>query len=80
MKNSRGQAVLESVLLMTVIFAIWLTVTGILRKDNYFQTIFGTPWERLTNVIEFGIPTADRKSASANHPTSFARHSSIQNE
>ncbi len=79
-KSARGQAVLESVLLMTLIFAIWLTVTGILRKDNFFQTLFGTPWQRLTNVMEFGIPTAERKTASPNHPTSYTRHSSLLNE
>jgi hypothetical protein len=78
--GSKGQAMLESVMLMMVILAIWLGITGLLRQSQFFQTIFGSPWTRLSNTMEFGIPTTERSKYSKLHPTSWERHSTTLND
>jgi hypothetical protein len=78
--SKKGQATFESVLLMAIILLVWIGLTSALKKANFYQTLFGTPWARLTNTMEFGIPTAQRQSAAPLHPTAFIRHSTVLNE
>jgi hypothetical protein len=80
MMGSKGQAVFESVLLMAIILTVWLGVTAALRKSNFFGTVFGNSWVRLSNTMEFGIPVANRAAAAPLHPTSYERHSVTKNE
>lgn len=70
---------MESVMMMFVVVAIWLAITGILRQSQFFQNIFGAPWARLANTMEFGIPASD-KSYTKSHPTSWERHSTTLNQ
>jgi len=75
-KNEKGQAILEYIILMTVILSVWMGISKVLKSKEFFQTVFGTPWGRLSNTIEFGVPIADRTKAGPMHPSSFSRHSS----
>jgi hypothetical protein len=78
--GDKGQATLESAILLMVILAVWLGVTGILKQSQFFQAIFGSPWTRLSNTMEFGIPTTQKNKYSSLHPTSWARHSTTLNK
>jgi len=80
LKNEKGQAVLESAMMMMVILAVWLAVSGALRRSDFFQKLFGTPWGRLANTMEFGIPTNNKNQYSNLHPTSWTRHSTTLND
>ncbi len=76
LKNSKGQAILEMLVVFILILGAWTAVSTFLRKSGTFETVFGTPWARLSNVVEFGVP--NDKSASTNggiHPAYPDRHS-----
>ncbi len=73
--KQKGQATLEVVLVFGVVATLWLAVLNILKSRDFLQTVFGEPWGRLRNTIEFGIPTGNFRDAAAKHPTNFYRHS-----
>ena len=73
--QTRGQAVLETVLLMSVVIATWIGVSKVLRDRGVFQHVFGEPWGRLSSTIEFGIPISGNGSLRQAHPTAILRHS-----
>jgi hypothetical protein len=72
--NMRGQALLETVLLMSVVIATWVGVSKILRERGVFQEIFGNPWARLSSTIELGIPISSNAALRQLHPTGRDRH------
>jgi hypothetical protein len=74
-KSMAGQAVLESVLLMSVVIAVWIGVAKVLRNQGTLQKVFGDPWGRLSSTIEFGIPISANQSLRQQHPTTRIRHS-----
>ena len=73
-RNSKGQATIEMVILFALITSIWMGVNKILAASGAYQTVFGDPWVRLKNTIEFGVPSDDPKIGSK-HPAHFSRHS-----
>ena len=73
LKNA-GQATIEVVILMALIVTVWSGVNKVLSKSGAFNAIFGEPWLRLKNVVEFGVPTENGQSGAA-HPASIERHS-----
>jgi hypothetical protein len=70
-----GQTILEYLVLLLVIVVSWQVIMKTLKKNDFFGTVFGQPWVRLENTIEFGVPTADRKVAGQHHPAGWSRHS-----
>lgn len=73
--NSSGQGILEYLIVLVVILMTWQIIAKTLHNSGFFATVFGQPWARIENVIEFGVPADQRKTASPSHPTSWARHS-----
>ena len=54
LKNQKGQAVLESILILVVmIFFIQLLIKG-LKEKNYAENLFVKPWTKVTGMIECG--------------------------
>lgn len=72
-KNQKGQAILETVLLFSLVVGVWLAVSQGLARSGVFQNVFGEPWLRLKNTIEFGVPTANSNIGSQ-HPAHPKRH------
>jgi len=66
---------LEYALLAFTILMIWSAVMNVIKNKQFFQTVFGQPWARLQNEIEFGIPLTDSKLAGSQHPSGYGRHS-----
>lgn len=75
LRSQSGQSILEYLVVLSVIIVSWQAISGVLRKNDFFATVFGQPWARMENVIEFGVPSSDRKQASRSHPAFWARHS-----
>lgn len=73
-KNSRGQATIEMVMLFALVSGIWILVTTSLAKSGSYQAMFGDPWLRLKNTIEFGVPS-DQANLAGKHPAHGDRHS-----
>lgn len=75
-RGQKGQAMVEYMGLLVIVILAWVGISNGLKKTGFFQKVFGTPWERLTNTIEFGVPSADdRQKLLGNHPAARARHS-----
>ena len=72
--NEKGQAFLEYIMLLSITLALWVGLTSVLKQRDFFGKVFGTPWIRLSNEIEFGIPST-AKNVGAGHPSSWTRHS-----
>jgi hypothetical protein len=70
----KGQGVLEMLLMLVVVMGIWMGVTKILANRGTFAAIFGTPWVRLKNTVEYGIPS-DKNNLMNQHPAHGDRHS-----
>ncbi len=72
--KQKGQATLEILLIGVIGLMIWSAMSTGLKKSGAFQTVFGDPWTRLINVVEFGVPS-DKQNLGAIHPANPNRHS-----
>jgi Flp pilus assembly pilin Flp len=73
--NQKGQAFIEYTLLVSIAAVAWVGVAKVLQRAEFIQKTFGQPWGRLSNTIEFGVPTESRALAGVGHPASLDRHS-----
>ena len=80
--GQRGQALLETVMIMGVIIVVWLAVAKSLTDHGVFQKVFGNTWTRLSSTIELGIPAsgADINKYRAAHPSGRNRHATRLSE
>jgi hypothetical protein len=74
-RSQSGQSILEYLIVLSVIIFSWQAISRGIKQSDFFGTVFGQPWARMENVIEFGVPASDRKNASRFHPTYWGRHS-----
>ena len=63
LRSKRGQAMVETVMLLSIVMAVWLGLSKAIKERGIFQKLFGEPWTRISNVIEFGIPSSGARSA-----------------
>ena len=72
LKNERGQFALEAVLLMTVMMAVVLAGTKVIRDNNLLANLVESPWERTAGMVETGIwgPASNNKK---NIPYNYSR-------
>lgn len=75
LQKKSGQAAIETILLFGLVVICWnLAIIG-LQKVDIYQKMFGEPWKRLSNIIEYGIPSgAANQAVAPRHPTSKDRH------
>lgn len=74
LKNS-GQAVVESILLMTILLgALSLVIKGF-KDEKIIQSLIATPWKQIRSVITHGYISPSGNSV---HPNSINRHSSYR--
>ncbi len=71
--NKKGQGTLEVIMLMALVISVWAGVSKVLRDQGFFQKLFGDSWARLSNTIEYGVPSNDKKEASKNLPGTQSR-------
>ena len=72
LKNSKGQFVVEAVLLMTVAIGLFIFATAQLREGKYLAKLVGSPWQKISGMIEAGVwDTPDK--ARAHHPNQANR-------
>lgn len=72
LKNS-GQAVMESILLISIFFGILSLVVRIFKDKKIIQDLVATPWKQIDSVIKYG----DIKKNPI-HPNSIDRHQSLK--
>jgi predicted permease len=74
-KAQSGQALLEYVLLIAISATLWSITLRYFKTQETFKQLVGGAWERLSNTIEFGVPTNRRNVAASRHPVDWNRHS-----
>ena len=75
LENQRGQAVVETVLLLAIIMIASLAITRFLEDSKFAQNLVGTPWNTLTGMIECGTWSG---CARGMHPASPGRILSLK--
>lgn len=72
LKNS-GQAVVESILLMSILLGVISIVIKGFKDNQIIQNLISAPWKKIDNVIQSGDI-----SKNPVHPNSISRHSSLK--
>ncbi|MBE8221288.1 MAG: hypothetical protein HAW60_01005 [Bdellovibrionales bacterium] len=71
LKNS-GQAVVESILLMSILFGVFVFVAGEFKKRKLVSKLISKPWKKIDNVIRYGDIGKNPV-----HPNSIDKHQSL---
>lgn len=71
--NSRGQFVIEAVLLMIIGVSILTASTRMIREGKWLNNLVAEPWGKISGMIESGV-WQDSSSARSMHPNRIARH------
>jgi hypothetical protein len=77
MKNSKGQFVLEAILLMIVFLGLITLITGYFNKQGFLEQLVKTPWTRLSGMLQNGEWMTPDKS-NVLHPSQHSRHVTIE--
>lgn len=75
LRNSRGQFVVEAVLLMIVSVSLIMYASKMAQEKKWMASLVSGPWQKVAGMIEGGVwedPTAVR----AKHPNKVDRHRS----
>lgn len=71
--DSRGQFVIEGILLMIVSVSVLIAGTRYVRDQKWMSKIVSGPWSMVAGMIESGV-WADPATAKAQHPNQIGRH------
>ena len=76
MKNSRGQMVVEMILLMVVLLAILGAIRTTLKENETITSLVQGPWLALSGMIQAGAWLAPQE-AMTYHPNRQRQHSTV---
>lgn len=66
--GSKGQSIVEAVLLLAlIVFGLNISISA-LKQNDFLGKIVGGPWSYAQNMIEHGVWTKDAKIAEAQRP------------
>lgn len=75
LKNQRGQAMVESILIAALLVTVAVTASKVLRDAGFARKMLETPWSYLAGMMENGVwMPADKGHAF--HPNHIDRHNS----
>jgi len=74
LRAEKGQALMESLLLMALFLAATLAGFRLLRDQQLFERAFASPWVRLQNIIHYGVNDDNEQRARTKHPANVERH------
>ena len=72
LSNQKGQFVIESVLLMTVLVGVFVASMKVFRDEKILAHLVEEPWQRVSGMIECGVWEVPAK-ACKDHPGNFNR-------
>jgi hypothetical protein len=79
MKNQRGQAMTEAVLILVLMLAIAGSVSAAFRQNELLAKLVRSPWDKISGMIQNGHWSSP-SSSNQIHPSHHFRHISIQGE
>lgn len=71
--NNRGQFVIESVLLIALMFFGFVAGVKILKEGQVFSLLVDGPWSKTASMIENGTWDANPAAGRTNHPNTGKR-------
>jgi hypothetical protein len=72
-KNQRGQAITEAVLILVLLFGFTTAVVSYFKSEEVLQKIVTGPFTYLAGMLQNGVWLPPDKGAPS-HPTSHSRH------
>jgi hypothetical protein len=79
LQNHRGQFLVETVLMMTVMVGLFVFATSQLRERKYMAKLIGGPWQKISGMIESGVWEEPAKAKTL-HPNQINRSNSLDPE
>lgn len=77
--NKRGQMVIETVLMLTLMVGLAVSVASTFRKNEFVAKLVSGPWETLSGLIQNGVWGQPSETVDK-HPNVFYRLNSVQGE
>lgn len=79
MRNRRGQAVIESVLILALFFGITLLISNAFKQGEFLDSLVASPWRRMAGMIQNGVwlPVG---ASNTMHPAITDRHLSLRGD
>lgn len=79
MKNQRGQAATEMVIMLVIMLGIISIVSTALRNNNYFAELVTTPWRQTAGLIQNGV-WGSPKQTMIKHPSHIDRVNTVRGD
>ncbi len=77
--SQRGQAILESVLMLAAFMVVATFVGSSFRQNEIFAQIVKAPWSRVAGLLQNGVWISPEKGMPL-HPAAHARHVSTRGD
>lgn len=77
--NQAGQAVIESILILVLFFALTTLVAAGFKQNELFTQMVSAPWQSLSGVLQNGVWMPPARGT-AMHPSQHERHISTQGD
>ena len=75
LKNQKGQALVESILIMLIFLGLFSVVVETLNANDFLHNVTREPWRRLDNMVRTGEWTE-----STGHPGLYKNHLSLRGD
>jgi len=73
LKNQRGQAIIESVLIITILFGFTFMAAQYFKNEDFLRRLITGPFVNLSGLLQNGI-WAPPAVGAASHPSKHYRH------
>lgn len=77
--SESGQMTIEMVLMVTILFGLIVTITGLIKQQQILAAVVEGPWASMQGMIEDGV-WQPAGSSKAGHPSLRRRHRSYEGE
>lgn len=74
-RNNKGQMLIETVLMMTVLLLVATLVASQFRENNFIASLVSGPWKNLSGMMQNGV-WAPAEAGMAQHPLVYRRWTS----
>lgn len=73
LSNSKGQFVIEAILLMTLLVGVVTVLTTQIKERGILNEMISGPWAKISGMAEFGVWAEPDARTKKLHPNTFTR-------
>jgi len=78
-RNQKGQAITEAVLMMVVFLAGTFLVANAFKENELIAGLVKKPWQSIAGMLQNGV-WEDPSAGGSKHPSTYMRHVSLQGD